>query len=96
LPRGVRPAAIDRAGRPTRSLTGSAPPCRLGIVCTAGRRGGAPSYPRGGGLNVRTVLAGSFASFAAGRRGRTSNSPPQLGQIPANGPSVQAAQKVHS
>lgn len=48
------------------------------------------------GLNTRVVDAGNFASFAAGRRGRGSNSPPQFGQIPARRCSVQSLQNVHS
>jgi hypothetical protein len=39
---------------------------------------------------------GLLASLLAGRRGRGSNSPPQLGQMPPSAPSAHAAQKVHS
>jgi hypothetical protein len=48
------------------------------------------------GLNTRVVEAGDFASLPAGRRGRRTNSPPQLGQVPPKGPSAHATQKVHS
>ena len=48
------------------------------------------------GLNTRLVDAGYLANFDNGRRGRTTNSPPQLGQTPASTPFTQAAQKVHS
>ena len=48
------------------------------------------------GFTFRTVDAGNFSSFAAGRTGRRTNSPPQFGQCPASTPSAQAAQKVHS
>ena len=48
------------------------------------------------GFTLRVVLAGCFSSFSAGRTGRRTNSPEQLGQRPARTPSAQAAQKVHS
>ena len=48
------------------------------------------------GLNTRTPDGGLFASLLVGLRGRTINSPPQLGQSPPNFCSVQVAQKVHS
>jgi hypothetical protein len=44
----------------------------------------------------RTVEAGCLARAAAGRTGRRTSSPPQLGQAPANLVSAQSAQKVHS
>ena len=40
--------------------------------------------------------AGKRSSAAAGRIGRRTSSPPQLGQTPPKVPSAQAAQKVHS
>lgn len=36
------------------------------------------------------------ASLFAGRRGRTTSSPPQFGQVPPSTPSAHGAQKVHS
>jgi hypothetical protein len=42
------------------------------------------------------VEGGLFANFAAGRIGRTTSSPPQLGQIPLSFSTTQTAQKVHS
>jgi hypothetical protein len=47
-------------------------------------------------LNTRSREAGNFASFAAGRIGRRSNSPPQFGQRPFRTPSAQERQKVPS
>jgi len=48
------------------------------------------------GLKTRTVDEGLAASFAAGRRGRGSNSPPQFGHTPFRRRSAQVAQNVHS
>jgi hypothetical protein len=48
------------------------------------------------GFSTRCVDAGFLASLSSGRRGRTTSSPPQLGHLPANLVSAQAAQKVHS
>ena len=48
------------------------------------------------GLTTRSVEAGFAASLDAGRRGRGSSSPPQLGQVPFSVTSAQVAQKVHS
>jgi hypothetical protein len=45
---------------------------------------------------MRSLDAGCAASFAAGLRGRGSNSPPQFGQRPASTVSAHDAQKVHS
>jgi hypothetical protein len=47
-------------------------------------------------LNTRLVDAGRVASKCAGRIGRGTKLPPQLGQTPCNTPSTHAAQKVHS
>jgi hypothetical protein len=44
----------------------------------------------------RSVAAGDLSSFAAGRVGRSTRSPPQLGHRPPNLVSAHAAQKVHS
>src|SRR3984957_19278607 len=48
------------------------------------------------GFTLRSVEAGNFASFSAGRIGRRSNSPPQFGQRPCNVVSAQLRQNVHS
>jgi len=48
------------------------------------------------GLVKRVVEAGDVNSFAAGRVGRSTKSPPQLGQMPPNRVSAQSAQNVHS
>jgi hypothetical protein len=48
------------------------------------------------GLYTRSLDAGYLASFPAGRRGRETSSPPQLGHLPPSTPSAQAAQNVHS
>jgi hypothetical protein len=48
------------------------------------------------GLKTRSLDAGYFASLAAGRRGRTLNSPPQFGHTPCSTLVTQSAQKVHS
>jgi hypothetical protein len=55
---------------------------------------GAPAQPAG--LKTRSVEAGYLASLLAGRRGRTTNSPPQLGQIPWSLVVAQSLQNVHS
>jgi hypothetical protein len=47
-------------------------------------------------LKIRVVEAGCLASLAAGRIGRRTSSPPQLGQTPLRRFSAQSAQKVHS
>lgn len=48
------------------------------------------------GFTTRVVDAGYFAISRAGRIGRATKFPPQLGQTPFSVPSAQAAQKVHS
>jgi hypothetical protein len=48
-------------------------------------------------LKTRSVDGGFFASFAAGRTGRRTSSPPQLGHVPPGSRCfAQSAQKVHS
>src|SRR5262245_15609545 len=47
-------------------------------------------------FTTRRVDAGCLASFSAGRTGRRTSSPPQLGQRPPNTPSAHPRQKVHS
>ena len=47
-------------------------------------------------LSTRSVEAGNFSSLFGGRRGRATNSPPQLGQWPCSTVSAQVLQKVHS
>ena len=77
-------------------------PLRAGGPYVLHRTNGAPANPISGTrpasarFTFRTVLAGNCASFAAGRMGRRTSSPPQLGQRPARTPSAQPAQKVHS
>jgi hypothetical protein len=48
------------------------------------------------GLNTRWVEAGYLASFEAGRTGRGTSSPPQLGHRKASFDPAQLAQNVHS
>jgi hypothetical protein len=48
------------------------------------------------GLKMRWPDGGYFASFAAGRTGRRTNSPPQFGQRPLSRRSAQSRQNVHS
>jgi hypothetical protein len=48
------------------------------------------------GLKTRWREAGNFASFAAGRTGRRTSSPPQLGHRPLSTSSAQERQNVHS
>lgn len=48
------------------------------------------------GLSTLSVEAGNFSSLLAGRRGRATSSPPQLGQWPCSTVSAQVLQKVHS
>lgn len=45
---------------------------------------------------MRWVDAGLLASLVAGRRGRATNSPPQLGHLPPSRSPAQGAQNVHS
>ena len=45
---------------------------------------------------TRSVEAGYFASFSAGRRGRLTSSPPQFGQRPPSTVVAHDRQKVHS
>jgi len=52
--------------------------------------------PQPAGLKTRTVDAGSFCNFAAGRMGRATRLPPQLGQMPCRRDPAQSRQKVHS
>jgi hypothetical protein len=47
-------------------------------------------------LSTRLVDAGCFKSRSAGRRGRTTNSPPQFGHRPRRSPVAHFTQKVHS
>jgi hypothetical protein len=47
-------------------------------------------------LKTQCREAGNFTSFAAGRIGRRTSSPPQFGQWPLSTPSAQERQKVHS
>src|SRR3546814_4394784 len=48
------------------------------------------------GFSTRLLLAGYFSSMRAGRMGRCTRLPPQLGQLPASTPMAQSRQKVHS
>jgi hypothetical protein len=48
------------------------------------------------GRTTLSVEAGYFASFSAGRRGRATSSPPQLGQRFMSVVSAHWAHKVHS
>lgn len=45
---------------------------------------------------MRLLEGGLLASLLAGRRGRTTNSPPQFGHLPPRTVSAHDAQKVHS
>lgn len=45
---------------------------------------------------MRSVDAGCFTNFSAGRMGRLTNSPPQFGQVPERVVSAQSTQNVHS
>jgi hypothetical protein len=47
-------------------------------------------------LNTRSVEGGNFASFAAGRLGRATSSPPQFGHTPCSLSVAQSTQNVHS
>jgi hypothetical protein len=47
-------------------------------------------------LTLRSRDAGYFTNFSAGRTGRRTNSPPQLGQRPPSTVSAQLRQNVHS
>jgi hypothetical protein len=60
------------------------------------RRSGVRLQAQPRGLKTRVVDAGCASSFAAGRSGRGSSSPPQFGQVPASRFEAQSAQKVHS
>jgi hypothetical protein len=67
------------------------PQCRG--VCTGN---GQAALPHPSGLKTRSVDAGNFASLSAGRMGRVTRLPPQLGQRPPSLLSAQSRQKVHS
>ena len=77
--------------RPVRPLTLTfLPRCqratrRMKLLCLASRR-----------MCTRVADGGLLANLSAGRRGRLTSSPPQLGQIPSNLLSAHAAQNVHS
>jgi hypothetical protein len=45
---------------------------------------------------MRSLEAGNFSSFSAGRRGLATSSPAQFGQRPFSLPVAQSRQKVHS
>jgi hypothetical protein len=47
-------------------------------------------------LNIRSIDGGYLANFAAGRIGRRTSSPPQLGHTPRNISFAQVTQNVHS
>jgi len=47
-------------------------------------------------FQVRVVVGGLLANLFAGRRGRATNSPPQLEHLPARTVSAHVVQKVHS
>lgn len=75
------------------------------MLRVSGRRLGAPGNrhcyaasagPQPSAFRTRLVDAGYFASKAAGRTGRRTNSPPQLGQTPPRTVVTQSAQNVHS
>ncbi len=51
--------------------------------------------PRKAGLKTRSVLGGHASSSEAGRTGRRTNSPPQLGHVSFMA-ATQSAQNVHS
>src|SRR5712664_2035968 len=69
----------------------------LGLRAAEHRGGVSAGQPRQpAGLCTRVAEAGNFASLSAGRRGRGTNSPPQLGQRPWSTVSAQARQNVHS
>ena len=55
-----------------------------------------PALPHPCGLKIRCVEAGNFRSFATGRRGRRTNSPPQFGHAPPRMFVAQSLQNVHS
>ena len=57
---------------------------------------GQAALPHPSGLKTRSVDAGNFASLSAGRMGRVTRLPPQLGQRPPSLLSAQSRQKVHS
>src|SRR5687767_8631603 len=48
------------------------------------------------GLKTRSIEAGNFTSLLAGRRGRATSSPPQLGHRPESTPLAHDSQYVHS
>ena len=52
--------------------------------------------PQPAGLKTRSVEAGNLASLLAGRRGRVTSSPPQLGHRPSSTPLAHDTQNVHS
>jgi hypothetical protein len=80
------------AGRRRRCNSGSRAWRSSAIACGDLRRR-ACSRPV---FKTRSVAAGYCRSFAAGRRGRRTSSPPQFGHMPLSTPSAQPTQNVHS
>lgn len=66
---------------------------RIGYVCSPGASQFAQAV---WGLFTRVADAGKRTSAAAGRIGRATRFPAQLGQTPPSRPSAQSAQNVHS
>src|SRR5258708_6314809 len=54
------------------------------------------AWPQPCGLKILCVEGGNFASFEAGRTGRSEKLPPQFGQRPPSFPFTQSRQNVHS
>lgn len=63
--------------------------------CSRGERQ-AGRFAQPSGLKMRSVAAGYLRSFSGGRRGRDTNSPPQLGHRRPKTPSAHERQNVHS
>jgi hypothetical protein len=66
------------------------------VITTRINRSGQLRVLHPSGLFTRVLDAGLLPSLLSGRRGRTTNSPPQLGQSPPSFCSEQEAQNVHS
>ncbi|RJF80520.1 TetR/AcrR family transcriptional regulator [Oleomonas cavernae] len=80
----------------SRACWASRPRPKPSAWCAAARPADQPAVAQGWARRWRSVEAGWRASIAAGRIGRATRLPAQLGQVPWKTPSAQSAQKVHS
>jgi hypothetical protein len=78
-----------------RASSCAAPPCSP-AAANPGRAYAVDAAAQPSGLKIRWLDGGYFSSFASGRIGRRTNSPPQFGHRPFSMSSTQSLQNVHS